>query len=73
MAFKTAAGMTKDIHSYSEKEINPSSVTSLMYEVAMTDVKGKPVPEENEGLYAECSMATLENMCTRENQIATRN
>ena len=61
MAFKTAAGITRESHSHSEKEINPASVTSLMYEVAMTDVKHKPVPEENEGLNAECSMATLEN------------
>ena len=61
MAFKTAAGITRESHSNSEKEINPASVTSLKYEVATTDVKDKPVPEENEGLYAECSMATLEN------------
>ena len=61
MAFKTAAGITRESHSHSEKEVNPASVTSLKYEVAMTDVKDKPVPEENEGLYGECSMATLEN------------
>ena len=32
-----------------------------MYEVAMTDVDNKAVPEKNEGSYAECSMATLDN------------
>ena len=32
-----------------------------MYDVAMTDVNNTPVAEKNEGLYAECSMATLDN------------
>ena len=27
----------------------------------MTDVNNTPVPEKNEGLYAECSMASLDN------------
>ena len=31
------------------------------YDVAMTDVDNTLVPEKNEGLYAECSMATLDN------------
>ena len=28
----------------------------------LTDVDNKAVPEKNEGLYGECSMATLDNM-----------
>ena len=42
-------------HSNTDREI---AATSPMYEVAMTDVHNKAVPE---GLYAECSMATLDN------------
>ena len=37
------------------------TTTSTTYNVAMTDVDNKAVPEENEGLYTECSMATLDN------------
>ena len=48
-------GMT---HPNTDREI---AATSPTYDVAMTDVDNKPVPEKNEGLYAECSMATLDN------------
>ena len=37
------------------------TATSPTYDVAMTDVDKAPVPEEKEGLYAECSMASLDN------------
>ena len=37
------------------------TATSPTYDVAMTDVDDKAVPEKNEGLYAECSMATSDN------------
>ena len=37
------------------------TTTSPTYDVAMTDVNNTPVPEKNEGLYAECSMTTLDN------------
>ena len=43
-------------HSNTDREI---AATSPTYEVAMTDVDNKAVPEKNEGLYAECS--TLDN------------
>ena len=39
-----------------------TSPSSPPYDIAMTDVNNMPVPEKNEGLYAECSMATFDNM-----------
>ena len=45
-------------HPNTDREI---AATSPTYDVAMTDVDNKAVSEKNEGLYAECSMATLDN------------
>ena len=45
-------------HSNTDREMTATSPT---YEVTMTDGDNKAVPEKNEGLYAECSMATLDN------------
>ena len=37
------------------------TATSPTFDIAMADVDKAPVPEKNEGLYAECSMASLDN------------
>ena len=45
-------------HSNTDREMTATSPT---YDMAMTDGDNKAVPEKNEGLYAECSMTTLDN------------
>ena len=56
-------------HSNTDREI---AATSPTYEVAMTDVDNKAVSEKNEGLYAECSMATLDNTYAALNETELR-